>query len=474
MEPTTTAPAVAQPNDGSGRLLVRVMLSNIDLQPEPENFTVTIGGLNAPVITGSLVANEMWLVVQTPVMNLTSTLQVSYAPCGLTAHFATMANAVPFTGTPNDTDTVIVIDRSGSMEDNRKMDSAKNAGSLWVDTLRDNERLGVAWYAGYDSGAGGLGLAQVDFEIANAGDANNREDAIGIIADLTPDGGTPLGMGLLKGLQQLNSVLPAERNDIRQIILLSDGLENIPHYWSEPPAGWPLYGVVNEPVIESFMSPTGSDVIIHTVSLGPEADHALMANIAGLHSGSHVVANLDPGGDDLGAEFSIFSKAYAASPLTNSKLPNRLADLYEVLHNASTPQQRHWKGEFVVSRNPPQIENTAAAVNNPMDIISFPMEPGLSYATISVNWDASFDQPAILIPDGAQDPTSIKQSSSSSNTVFRITNPVAGTWRVGLPIKLAGTEVLVTVSGVSETTPLCLLFYGRQSHTHSKTQQTER
>lgn len=452
LEPTATSPSVAQPNDGTGRLLVRVKLSSIDLQPEPENFRVSIGGFAAPVITGSLVANEMWLVVQTPVTNLTSNLQVTYAPCGITSSASTN-NAVVFTDSPIDTDTVIVIDRSGSMEDNRKMDSAKNAGGLWVDTLRDNERVGVAWYAGVESGST-LGHAQVDFDIDEAGVGTNRVDAIEKIKDLIPDGGTPLGTGLVTGLDELNSVPLASRNDIRQIVLLSDGLENVPHFWSEPPAGWPPLAVPNVPVVDSFTAPTGDDVIIHTISLGPEADHALMANIAALHGGNHVVAELDPGAADVGGNFSIISEAYAATNLSNPKLPNRLADLYEAIHNASTPQQRHWKGEFVVTRDPQQepIVGVAAVSTPRLDVISFPMEPGLSFATISVNWDGVFDDSVVLAPDGAQPASTIQESRSSSNTVFRVTNPIAGNWRIGLPIKWAGTEVLVTVSGVSQTT----------------------
>ena len=452
LEPTATSPSVAQPNDGSGRLLVRVKLSSIDLQPEHENFRVTIGGFAAPVITGSLVANEMWLVVQTPATNLTSDLQVTYVPCGITTSTSTN-NAVVFTGSPIDTDTVIVIDRSGSMEDNRKMDSAKNAGSLWVNTLRDNERVGAAWYAGVASGST-LGHAEVNFDIDEAGNGTNRVDAIEEIEDLIPDGGTPLGTGLVAGLNELNSVPSAIRNDIRQIVLLSDGLENVPHFWSEPPDGWPPLAVPNVPAIDSFTAPAGEDVIIHTISLGPEADHALMANIAALRGGNHVVADLDPGAADVGGHFSLINEAYAAINLSTSKLPNRLADIYEAIHNASTPQQRHWKGEFVVTRDSHQdpIVGIAAVRNPRLDILSFPMEPGLSFATISVNWDGAFEDSVVLVPDGAQPAATIQESRSSSNTVFRITDPVAGNWRIGLPKKWVGTEVLVTVSGVSQTT----------------------
>jgi len=461
LEPTTTSPSVAQPNDGSGRLLVRVRLASIDLQPEPENFSVSIGGQPAPVITGAVVANEMWLVVVTPVEDLTSDLTVAYSPCGI-SESATVANAVTFTDSPIDTDSIFVVDRSGSMDDNRKMESAKNAGSLWADTLRDNERVGVVWYAGSDT-VTRLGLAEVDFDIARAGDSNNRADAIEKINDLLPEGSTPLGTGLTTGLAELNSITSANRNDIRQIILLSDGLENVPHFWSAPPDGWPAAGVMNEPVIDEFLAATGSDVIIHTVSLGPEADHALMANIAALSGGNHVVADLDPGEDDLGQRVSFMNEAMAADSLSEVGLPNRLADLYEDLHNASTSQQRHWKGEFVVTRGSPNDFNPEGINSQTrFDIISFPMEPGLSYATVSVNWDAKLEGSVTILPEGAQPAGSIQQSASESNSVFRITNPSAGTWRIGLPVKWAGTEVLVTVSGVSTTKGIL-----RQAVSHS-------
>ena len=455
-EPTTTSPSVAQPSDGSGRLLVRVQLTGIDLQPDPANFTVTIGGLSAPVITGAVVANEMWLVVQTPATNLTSNLQVTYSPCGI-AQSASMANAVVFTNSPIDSDTMFVVDRSGSMDDDRKMVSAKNAGSLWADTLRDNERVGVTWYAGASAG---LGVAVTEFNIARAGDGTNRADAIDEIDDLVANGSTPLGTGLSTGLAELNTVPVGSRNDIRQIVLLSDGLENVPHFWSEPPPGWPMFGVINEPVIDLFMAPAGADVLIHTVSLGPDADHALMSNISALHGGKHLVVDLDPGDADVASlmpEFSLFDAAYAATPTApgSTRLPNRLADIYEQLHNASTPQQRHWRGEFTVTRETPQIDvaRVAAFDQTPRDFISFPMEPGMSFATVSVNWDRRLDEAVILVPDGTQAAGSVQQSQTTTNSVFRITNPVAGTdWRIGVPQKWAGTSVLVTVSGVSQTT----------------------
>ncbi len=82
--------------------------------------------------------------------------------------------------------------------------------------------------------------------------------------------------------------------------------------------------------------------------------------------------------------------------------------------------------------------------------VTFPIEPGLEFATISVNWEGAFDDEIVLAPDGVQAPGTITQSRTSTNIVFRVRNPVAGTqWRLGLPPKQAGREALITVSGVS-------------------------
>jgi len=453
-EPTVFNPAPAQPDDGSGRMQIRLDITPLNLQPDADDFVVTIGGQPAPVISGLRVANEMWLVVDVPALVSTSELQVSYRLCGIEVASSTQPNAVPFTSNPLDTDSVAVVDLSGSMNDDRKLDSAKNAASLFIDTMRDNERIGVAWYRGYD---GNLGNADVAFDIEPAGDGTNRADAIGEVEAFSASSSTPLGTGISEGLNELNSVPVADRNDIRALVLLSDGMENVPHFWSTPPGWWtPPSGLVHEPVAQKFLAGgPGDDVIIHTISLGPDADHDLMDEISAINTGGtslHVDVQETP--ENLGSNIDLMELAGFESAHAQAggvSLPNRLADGYEYLHATTTLQQRLGRIFHTIREKPVQIDDAVAAnlQRSRVDLLPFQVEPGLQFATVSLNWDASFDDPIQLIPPPGQAAGSIQQSATDSNVVFRIAEPVPGEWRAALPVQQAGTRVMLLISGVS-------------------------
>ena len=86
---------------------------------------------------------------------------------------------------------VLVLDRSGSMNDKSRMDRLKQSSTRWIEyDVTEGTQIGLA---SFSSGATkGKNLTKVD--------DNNRKDFVKVINDLKPNGGTCLGLGLMKGM----------------------------------------------------------------------------------------------------------------------------------------------------------------------------------------------------------------------------------------------------------------------------------
>ena len=153
------------PNDGTGRLLVRVSVTPSNFLPDTNGFEVLINDVPAQVLSGERVGNEYWLVVETSAgPNGAHDLQVRYRLCDYLAESAEERNAVIYDDDVRLSDTVLVVDASGSMDDDRKIESAINAAKLYSNTMRDQERIGIVEYSG-ESGS----LASDVFDVALAG-----------------------------------------------------------------------------------------------------------------------------------------------------------------------------------------------------------------------------------------------------------------------------------------------------------------
>ncbi len=108
----------------------------------------------------------------------------------------------------------VVLDRSGSMEDERKMDYIKQAFNSLVDQLRYDDILSVVVYDDV-----------IDVLRPARKVGREKSEIRNLIDEIYPRGSTNLGGGLMEGLRQ------AERNShreyINRVILLSDGLANV-------------------------------------------------------------------------------------------------------------------------------------------------------------------------------------------------------------------------------------------------------
>ena len=86
---------------------------------------------------------------------------------------------------------VLVMDRSGSMADNERMDRLKLSSIRWIQNdVAVGTQIGITSFSS-DS--------KVDKSLTRV-DENNRNDFADVINNLRPDGGTCLGSGLMKGM----------------------------------------------------------------------------------------------------------------------------------------------------------------------------------------------------------------------------------------------------------------------------------
>lgn len=152
----------------------------------------------------------------------------------------------------------LVLDRSGSMSDEGKIDYLKRAAKLAVDRLGRKDTLSIVEY---------------DDQITvmwPAKKVTNTSEVKSMIDHLDPRGSTNLTGGMLKGVDEAKDALkgPAdESGTITRVILMSDGLANT--------------GITDPQEISRLVRGAKADGIrISTMGLGRDYDEDLMQAIA--------------------------------------------------------------------------------------------------------------------------------------------------------------------------------------------------
>ena len=149
--PNDTAVSRVGPHDGPGKFLVQVLVTNgnaagpVVAGLTVNDFKVQVNGQNALITTGAFIQEQYWLLVQAPNQSADGTydLAVTLEKSGTTTPIATDTNLASVVYTNDHTDEVLVLDRSGSMLDDSKIDAARRAASFYVDITRNNDGLGV-------------------------------------------------------------------------------------------------------------------------------------------------------------------------------------------------------------------------------------------------------------------------------------------------------------------------------------------
>jgi Ca-activated chloride channel family protein len=155
---------------------------------------------------------------------------------------------------------VLVIDRSGSMADENKLEQVKNAAAEIVNNMNAEDRLAVVIY---------------DDSIQTlipSGPVENKERIKEAIYNLEPGGSTNLCGGLRQGFEEARRNF--KENYVNRIILLSDGLANA--------------GITDPDQIDAEAKRIRANAItISTMGVGTDYNENLMANIADYSGGNY-------------------------------------------------------------------------------------------------------------------------------------------------------------------------------------------
>lgn len=380
------------------KVLIRLSVALPPALPNKPTFTAaqfsaTIGGLDAPTISGAQVGQEFWLLVQAPDQTEAKfyDLAVDFAgsATGHQNQSDSEVNAVYYIPRPR-MDTVVVLDTSGSMNDFNKLASAKNAARLYIDQWAENDRIGLVTFA--DNANLAAPLTPIPASLQVLTDTKNLLNA------LTANGATALGAGLQLGQEQLTSLGGADHD--QSLMLLSDGQENQTPYW-------------NDPVVSGVIIP--SKTVVNTIGFGPNNAtwFGLLQQIAGATGGT------------FGAVDEPSAINAAAATALNATFPstpeNRLADAYKYAAEQILGEQRLYEASGVVSRENKTATHRFFVGTAPSLVVS---------ANFAVPNQAAID---LFSPDGVQikrDDAGVDYRHDPTHEQYRIATPQAGLWRV--------------------------------------------
>ncbi len=265
VSPTTLHPSLAGPKDAPYKIAVEVavrsaggaFLGGLD----STHFIVRAGGIDATVVSAVQLNGRYILDVQLPTQTSDGAVDLAVtAQMGNQTASSTAAGALLYTSTGVlSTDTVLVLDRSGSMS-GTPLTNAQQSANLFVDLLRDLDQIGVGSFS--SSATLNMPLA-----VLQTGSPTARVQAHTAINGLVASGNTSIGGGLNVAYQEL--VAHGDPNHHWVIVLLSDGLEN-----TAPMVGTVLPNIVN------------SRAAVYTIGLG-SVDAQLMQSIASQTGGRY-------------------------------------------------------------------------------------------------------------------------------------------------------------------------------------------
>ncbi len=234
----------------------------------------------------------------------------------------------PMTQRRKPTDFVIVLDRSGSMADYRKMDFAKKAIESLISQLKEGDRFALV---DFDS------VVETPIPLTEVGgSAKNRFRSA--LSAIEPRGSTNLGGGLVRGIEEIKS---ARKNEGRaqRLVLLSDGLAN--------------EGVTDPSEINRIAARAVSgEFAISTIGVGLDFNESLMASLADHGTGNYsFLEDLSSLDKVLAQEFYGASRIFASE----LKVELDLASGVEVTDASGYPVDRESAsggGRFVIRPGP--------------------------------------------------------------------------------------------------------------------------
>ncbi|MCX6045412.1 MAG: VWA domain-containing protein [Chloroflexi bacterium] len=393
-------------HDGPGKFLAQVLVTNgspngpVVAGLSVNDFKAKVNGQNALVTDGGFIQEQYWLVIQAPNQTADGTydLEITLEKSGTATAIASDTNPTSVAYTSANTDHLLVLDRSGSMLSDNKMIAARAAANFYVDITRNNDGVAVVPF--------NQNVSPAPFNLRAVTTAPNvRQQAKDYINAITASGATSIGDGLQAAVNQRTA--SPTGNVLCSYILLSDGMENDPLFWS----------TVQGNVIASHCPVT-------TIAFGPETDETLMQNIATATGGLYFY-------NDVFVSSSVAAaNANGISAAADTALD--LGSTYEYAQAGSENRQRLLaeKGSLQSVVIPRAVGATTEQVHKVL------IDDSVSEALFALDWPTSQFPLDLKLrkPDGTLIDSSTLPYTfidyNSGHVGWRISQPEPGTWEL--------------------------------------------
>jgi Mg-chelatase subunit ChlD len=343
-------------------------------------FSFKVGTRSVPpssIVTSAYIQGQYWFVIQAPTQTANAYYNLS---AKWTTLSATETNAIQYVATA-DADNVLVIDRSGSMgpplAPASKINGAKSAANLYVDSWRNGDKIGVV---SFECTALPINLTLRDW------DTTSRDDAHAAINLITQGGGTAIGEGLAKGLDELTT--SGNTDHAWALILLSDGQNTC--------------GATIQNFLDTWhtRSDAGQKVPkVFTVAIGADANRPDLQRLASETGGTYLFASEPTSKGPFGVDF-----------------PLDLAGIFRTVGSRVARQ-----GELLSVRG----------VNSEREVDdhTFTVDAGASELVVAVRWEFGTLQSVLQDPLGGTGYLPFVEIPGR-HQVYRVGSPIPGTWHI--------------------------------------------
>jgi Mg-chelatase subunit ChlD len=448
--PNNGAVANVGPFNAPGKFLAQVQVTNgspagpVVAGLTVNDFKVRVNGQNALISTGGFIQQQYWLVVQAPTQAADGVydLEVSLEQSGTTTVLATDTNAASVSYNANNIDQVLVLDRSGSMLGESRIEAARQAAKFYVDVTRNNDGLAVVAY--------NENVNPAPFGIRPVTAAPNvRQQAKDYLDAIPASGLTSIGDGMAEAVAQ--RAASTTGNTVCSFVLLSDGMENSAQFWAD---------------VQAAVVATACPVT--SIAFGSAADETLMQNIATATGGIFFYNDVFTGAGMASAGADGVDGAESVSAVSDTYLD--LGGVYEYAQGELEGRQRLMAQKGSISFSGIGAAAAAAPAATQVQSHTVIIDDSVREAVFALDWAPGAPLNMILRkPDG----TLITPSTTpftfadyrSGHLGWRIANPAVGVWTIlvdalqvpGVQASagdapaapLAGTDYQVIVSGHS-------------------------